>query len=225
MKRIVSLLLTVLFALLSAVSACAEESSFILAESTLPELGCDKLVYMPEQKIYHFTEKTEASIEIPVAAAIYAQVILGGYKSASNGVTDNGVNCVCSIKTTFFDENGEELLIGSGAELVIVPADGTFHCCNIGSMDMYAGIPDNVSKVKITVSAENDTAYLKSLVIASSDTKARNMSAWSWEHNPVGNINAQTSRADYFIMIGFVFAAALIMFAVKKARDRIKKGK
>lgn len=226
MKRLVSLLIAGLFAIISAVSAGAAESSFILTESTLAELGSDILEYKPEQKIFHFKGYGSVSTEIPVSGGIYLYVTAGGYRSDSNGVTDNGVNHVCDISVECFDNDGNEVMFpGVSHAIAMCPADGVFYRCSVGSQDMYAGLPDNVSKVRLTVTGMNDTAYIKSICIVSDDTKARSMAEAGWQQNTVGNINAQTRPIDYYIMVGIVFLIALMMLGFKKWRDRIRKGK
>lgn len=226
MKRLVSLLLAGLFAVMTAVSAGALESSFVLSESTMSELGTDVLEYKPEQKIFHFKEYGSVSAEIPVSGGLYVYVIAGGYRSDSNGVTDNGVNHVCDISVDCFDSEGNEVMFpGVSHVIAMCPADGVFYRCAVGSQDMYAGLPENVSKVRLTVTGLNDTAYIKSMCLVSDDTKARDMSDTLWAQASAGNINAQTRPIDYYIMVGIVFLIALIMFGFKKWRDRIRKGK
>ncbi len=226
MKRLVSLLISVLCAVVLAVSAGAAESSFTLTESTMQEVGSDILEYLPEQKIFHFTRAGDISVKLPASGGVYIQATLGGYRSRSNGVTDNGIDCSCYMQMSCLDENGEPLFTRASYTIVNAPGDGKFYRWSLGTDAMYVGLPEEADSISLAIHAENDTVYIKSLDIFSSDTKARDMS-WdiSWKVNEAGNINAQTRPIDYIIMAGGVFAAALIMFGVKKWRDHIRKGK
>lgn len=226
MRRLISLLFAALCAAVLTVSAGAAESSFTLTESTMQETGADILEYLPEQKIFHFTRAGNISVSLPVSGGVYIQTTLGGYRSRSNGVTDNGIDCSCYMQISCLDENGEPLFTRASYTIVNTPGDGKFYRCSLGTDAMYVGLPEEADRISLAIHAENDTVYIKSLNIFSSDTKARDMS-WdiSWEVNEVGNINAQTRPIDYIIMVCGVFAAALIMFGIRKWRDRIRKGK
>ena len=226
MKRLTAFVLAVLFAVITAFPAGAVESSFILTESTMQEVGSDILEYLPEQKIFHFTRAGNISVSLPVSGGVYIQTTFGGYRSRSNGVTDNGIDCSCYMQMSCLDENGEPLFTRASYTIVNAPGDGKFYRWSLGTEAMYVGLPEDADRINLTIHAENDTVYIKSLNIFSSDMKARDMS-WdiSWKVNEVGNINAQTRPIDYIIMVCGVFAAALIMFGIRKWRDRIKKGK
>ena len=226
MKRLISLIAAVLFAVIAAVPTGAAESSFILTESTMQQAGSDILEYLPEQKIFHFTRAGNISVSLPVSGGVYIQTTFGGYRSRSNGVTDNGIDCSSYMQISCLDENGEPLFFRASSAIVNAPGDGKFYRWSLGTDTMYVGLPEEADRINLTIHAENDTVYIKSLNIFSSDTKARDMS-WdiSWEVNEAGNINAQTRPIDYVIMVCGVFAIALIMFGIKKWKDRIKKGK
>ena len=226
MKRLVAVILCALFLFSCSITAFAEEHEFMLSPDTVSELGCEGLEYLTEQKIFHFTRRDSAQIEIPASGGVYVYTAVGGYRSESNGVDDNGINCVCTVKISFYDENGEEIIAPeAGASVVCVPADGTFHRLSIGDDAMYAGLPENAKKVKLTVTGENNTAYIKSLYISSSDTKARNMSSLKWEDNSLGNIDAQTGTMQRIVMIGFICLVAAVMMIFAKVRGKYKKGK
>ncbi len=223
MKRFFAAVCVVLCAFVLGIVSSAQEASFELTPETAKQF--EALEYMPEQGIYHFTRSDSISADIPVHDGIYVYVTAGGYRSPANGVTDNGINCVCTVKLTFFDENGDVVVVLHADPLIFIPADGAFHRWSIGTDAMYAGLTDNIKRATLTVSAKNDTAYIKSMYIASSDIVARNMSGNKWEVNDMGNINAQTTMADRLIMIGFVCAVALIMMIVAKVRQKYKRGK
>ena len=226
MKRLIAVLLCALFLFCFGITASALGSEFTLTPETVTELGCGSLEYLSEQKIYHFTGRDSAQIEIPVSGGIYTYVIAGGYHSESNGVTDNGVNCVCSLNIMLLDENGEQVISPDlGSPVICIPADGAFHRWSIGNDEMYAGLPENVKSVKLTVSGENNTAYIKSLYISSSDTQSRDMSALKWEVNHLGNIDAQTGTMQRIVMIGFICLVAAVMMIFAKVRGKYKKGK
>ncbi len=224
MKRIVSLIAALMFAVTAAVSAGAAESSFELTESNMQATGTDALEYLSAQKIFHFKKYGTVTAEIPAAGGVYVCVIAGGYRSDSNGVTDNGVNHVCDISLEYLDSDGNEVSGPMTGAITMSPADGKFHSWRIGTDSMYAALPENVSTARLTVTGLNDTAYIKSMYIAAGDTHARDTSDALWQHDDIGNINAQTRPIDYIIMVGGVFAAALIMFGFRKWRERIKKG-
>jgi hypothetical protein len=223
MRRFFAALIYALCLFSCSITAGAYDDAFTLTPGTLPELGCDGLEYMPEQKIYHFTKAGSAVVDMPVSGGIYAYVTAGGYYSASNGVTDNGENCVCTIKMTFFDENGDKVIVPHGDPIILIPADGAFHRWSIGSDEMYCGLPENVKRVNLDVGAQNDTAYIKSLYISTSDMIARDMSAHKWEVHDVGNINAQTGTVQRIIMIAFICAVAGIMMIFAKVRSKYRK--
>ena len=228
MKRTAAALLALVLAVCSlAVCASAQAASFELTENTMSQLSPELLEYMPEQRFFHFLNSGSVSAEIPVSGGIYLYITAGGYHSPANGVTDNGINRVCVVKLTFFDENDEVVVMpfNNSDAVINIPADGMFHRWSIGNDAMYAGLPDNVKRAVLTVSAENDTAYIKSMYIGSSDTTARDMSALEWTVNDMGSINAQTSRADFLIMLGFVCAVAVIMMIFAKFRKKYRKGK
>ncbi len=223
MKRIASLLAALVFTVIAAVSAGASESSFTLTESSMAEIGADVLEYLPAQKIFHFRKYGTVTAEIPAAGGVYVCVIAGGYRSDSNGVTDNGIDHVCDISLEYFDSEGNEVSGPMTGAITMSPADGKFHSWRIGTDEMYSAVPENVSTARLTVTGLNDTAYIKSMYIAAGDTHARDTSDALWQHDYIGNINAQTRPADYLIMVGGVFAVALLMFGFRKWRDRIKK--
>lgn len=226
MRRLVAALICALGLFSCSIAASAEENEFMLTPETMSSLGCDSLEYLPEQKIYHFTGRDSVEVRLPVSGGIYAYVAAGGYHSSSNGVTDNGVNCVCTINLSFFDENGERVIEEDlGAAVICIPADGVFHRWSVGTDTMYAGLPENVKRMTLTVSGMNDTAYIKSLYISSSDTKARDMSALKWEVHDVGNIDAHTGTMQRIIMIGFICLVAAVMMIFAKIRGKYKKGK
>ncbi|MBO6230776.1 MAG: hypothetical protein J6O50_09425 [Ruminiclostridium sp.] len=225
MKRVIAAFICAVSLFVLNVTAFADNNSFRLTAENMQELDGDCLEYMSEQKIYHFTKAGSVSAEIPVSGGIYAYVTAGGYRSPANGVTDNGVNRVCTVKMTFFDENGEVVVVLHADPLIMIPADGVFHRWSIGSDEMYSGLPDNVKKMCLTVTGVNDTAYIKEIYIASSDMVARDMSALNWETHEVGNINAQTGTVQRIIMVAFVCAVAAVMMLAVKLRDYYKKRK
>ena len=222
MKRLAAVFVCALFTVLCSITASAQDYIFELT----PDIVSDNsaVEYMPEQQIYHFTESGDISAKVPVYGGIYLYVTLGGYHSEANGVTDNGINSVCHITLTCLDENGEVAKVSRNTKVVLVPADGTFRRYSLGSEDMYMGLPEEVKTVSLTVYGENSTAYVRNIYITSSDTAARDMTSQDWEVHSMGNINAQTSRTDYIIMVGFVCAVALIMMIVAKVRQKYKKG-
>ena len=225
MKRLTAVFLCAFFLFCFGITASAAESAFMLSPENVRETG-GSLEYLPEQKIFRFTRRDSVQTELPVSGGIYAYVIAGGYHSESDGVTDNGVNCVCTVDMKLFDENGEQVISPElGSAVLIIPADGAFHRWSIGSEDMYAGLPENVKRVCLTVSGMNDTAYIRSLYLGSSDTKARDMSALKWEVHDVGNIDANTGTAQRIIMIGFICAVAAVMMIFAKVRGKYRKGK
>ena len=225
MKRLVAVILCALFLFSCSIITSAEEREYMLSPETVSELGCEGLEYLTEQKIFHFTKAGSATVDIPVYSGIYAYVAAGGYRSESNGVTDNGVNCVCTIKMTFFDENGDAVLVPNADVLIMIPADGKFHRWSIGKDTMYAGLPENVKRLSLTVGGMNDTAYIKSIYISTSDMIARDMSALDWEYHDVGNIDAQTGTMQRIVMIGFICLVAAVMMIFAKVRGKYKKGK
>lgn len=220
MKKAVSFLLSAAMLFILSISAAAQDYTFELTPDT-PETSDAVVKYMPEQKIYHFVGKGDLVTEIPVYGGVYVYMTLGGYKSTSDGVTDNGINCVCRVNIGFLDENGETVILPGYDDVLIVPADGKFRRLSFGREDMYAGLPENVKMMHIDIHSENDTAYMRNLYMTSSDTAARDMSLDEWEIHEMDNINAQTSRADHWIMVGFVFAVALIMMIFAKAKKNI----
>lgn len=226
MKRLFAVLLTVLCFFSCGIRCSAFESSFELTPETLEQLGSDALEYLPEQKIYHFTRADTVTIDLPVSGGMYIRAVLGGYRSSSNGITDNGINHVCDINVSCRDENGELQFFRAGSAVVLMPGDGKFYLCSLGSDDMYAGLPEGAANVSVTIHADNDTAYIKSLYISSSDTIARDMTPMkTWDVTAVGNINAQTSLSDYLIMIGFICAVAGIMMIIARVRKKYTKGR
>ncbi|MBQ9383544.1 MAG: hypothetical protein IJT87_04855 [Ruminiclostridium sp.] len=222
MKRLAAFATVFLMLLICSVTAFAEKNSYKLLESTMAVFGSD-LVYMPDRQMYHFTGAGEASVELSVKDTLYFYIIVGSDSSASNGVTDNGVNSGCSVRVECLDENGERIL--PYFAVLEVPADHVFHRYSIGSDTMYAGLPENARKVRVSFSAQDSRQYIRSMEILSDDTMARDMSLTDWEEHILGNINAETTKADYWIMVGLIAAVALIMMIFAKARNNIKKGK
>lgn len=220
MKRLAAFLVCIAAAVFCGISASASEYTFALTPENVSEY--EAVEYLPEQQIYHFTGAGSISSEIPAYDGLYVRVIAGGYRSESNGVTDNGVNCVCRVDVDCIYEDGQEYSLSGTA---LVPADGTFWCNDIGTDTMFAGLPDGVEKIRLTVTGMNETAYIKTLRIVSDNTQARDKSDYIWHQTKVGNINAQTSRADRFILIGFVCAVAVIMMISAKIRDKYRKGR
>ena len=222
LKKTIISVTAVLMTLLCSVTAFAESSSYKLLESTMAVFGKD-LVYMPDQQLYHFTAAGEASVELSVKDALYFYIIVGSDNSRSNGVTDNGVNSGCSLRIECLDENRE--CVSPVYAVLEVPADHVLHRYSIGSDTKYAGLPENVKWVRVSFSAQDSRQYIRAMEIKSSDTAARDMTLTEWEEHTLGNINAETTKADYWIMVGLVAAVAVIMLVFSKARNKIKKDK
>lgn len=219
MKHLISLAAAVMFAVICTVPAEAFETSYTLTPETVSDwtvISGSGISYMPEQGIYAVSGSVEH--EIPVSSAVYICCDMGGF-----GSYDNGEGSGSNIQYTCYDENGD--ITVPLPIVVLVPSDGAFHRVQIGTDSKYAGIPENVRSIKLSVSADSNH-YIKSLHISSSDTMARDMSAFEWtDAGSSGRIEPNATRATYWIMVGGVFAAALIMFGVRKWIDRIKKGK
>ena len=219
MKRLISLIAAVLFAVIAAVPAVAAESSYTLTPNTIPEwevLSGTGITYMPEQNIYSVSGTIE--LEIPVYSGVYLYCDMGGF-----GNYDNGDGSGSNISYVCYNE------VGAVTEpypvVQLIPSDGAFHRAQIGSDDMYAGISDEVRSIRLAISADKNH-YIKSLCIISNDTAARDMSSFEWNlAGNTGRIEPNVTKATYWIMAGGVFAAALIMFGIRKWKDRIKKGK
>ena len=219
MKRLISIIAAVLSAVFAAVPAMAFEASYTLTPETVSDwtvISGSGITYMSERGIYAVSGSIEH--EIPVSSAVYIYCDMGGFGSYENG-EGSGSN----IKYTCYDENGD--ITAPLPTVMLVPSDGEFHRVRIGTDSKYAGIPENVRSIKLSISADSNH-YIKSLHISSSDTMARDMSAFEWTNaGNSGRIEPNATRTTYFIMAGGVFAAALIMFGIKKWKDRIKKGK
>ncbi len=223
MKKIVSAIISAALMLVCGITTSAFDSSFTLSENNVSSLG-GNIIYQPEQRIYALTQGETYSTELPVSEGLYVSVITGGYESASgNGSGDNGINSGCELRVECFDSDGNE--ITPAYSMAAVPADGAFYSMSIGKDDKYSGLPENTAKVRFTITASGNRQYLKSLSIISSDMKARDLSVREWEYHRLNNINANTTSAGYWIMVVFVFAVALIMFGVRKYRDKIRSRK
>ena len=219
MKRLVFLLVLLIYAAVLTAPAGALETSYTLTPDTVSAWTVTSgagIAYMPEQNIYSVSGTLEH--EIPVVGAVYIYCDMGGF-----GTYDNGAGSGSNISFTCYDENGE--IVEPYPAVMLVPSDGMFHRAGIGTDAMFAGLPENVRSIKLSISAHKNH-YIKSVYISSSDTAARDMSAFKWSDiGTVGKIEPTVTAASYWIMVGGVFAAALIMFGVRKWIDRIKKGK
>ena len=219
MKRFFALMSALAFALICSVTAGAEESSYTLTPNTVSEwevLSGTGITYMPEQKIYSVSGSME--LEIEVSGGVYLYCDMGGF-----GHYDNGAGSGSNISYICYNE------VGAVTEpypvVQTVPSDGKFHRAQIGTAEMLAGIPDDVHSIRLSITADKNH-YIKGLYIYSSDMGARDMSAFSWsDAGNGGNIEPNASRATYWIMVGGVLAAALIMFGIRKWKDSIRKGK
>ena len=216
------LISAVIFAVCAAVSASASGSSFVLSEETASQLG-GSITYQSEQRIYRLTQGDSYTAEIPASSAVYMFVVIGGYESGSgSGDGDNGVSCGCEIIPVCVDKNGG---IISAYDKVFTPADGTFGRYSIGADDKYSGLPDGTDRIRLTIKAVGARQYIRALEIHTSDTIAADLTLREWETHTLGNINAQTTRADYWIMVGFVAAVAAVMIVFAKLREKYRKGK
>ena len=223
MKRLTAAVLAAAFIFLCSLTACAETNSYKLSETTMNIFGGDGFVYMPDQQMFHFLSGGEASVELSVKDALYFYIIAGSDYSPSSGVTDNGENSGCSVRLECLNDSGENVM--PAFPVLQIPADHLFHRYSIGKDTMFAGLPEDVSKVRVTFAAYDTRQYIRAMQITSDDTAARDMSVSEWEIHDLGNINAQTTKADYFIMVGAVAVVALIMMIFAKVRNNIKKGK
>ena len=223
MKRLTAALLAAALLFMCSITVSADNNSYKLSESTMSIFGGESFEYMPEQQMFHFTAAGEASVELSVKDALYFYIIAGSDNSPSNGVTDNGVNSGCSVRLECLDASGERVM--PSYPVLEIPADHIFHRYSIGKDTMYAGLPDDVSKIRVTFTAYDSRQYIRAMQIMSDDTAARDMSVTEWEIHDLGNINAQTTKADYFIMVGFIAAVSLIMMIFAKVRNKMKKGK
>lgn len=222
MKKAISTVLAVLFFIASGITAYAE-NSYRLLDSNKDILG-GSIVYQPEQQIFRLTKGETYSVELSADRGLYLFVTVGGYESGSgNGEADNGINYGCEIRLDCYDAGGE--MISPAYDKVFTGADGTFSRYSIGAGDKYSGLPDGTEKIRLTINAVGDKQYIKALEIHTSDTVAVNMSDREWEIHRLGNIDAQTTRFDYWIMVGFVVAVAAVMIVFRKARDNIRKKK
>ncbi len=222
MKKAVSIVIAVLFFMLSGFTVYAD-NSFRLLDSNKDILG-GSIVYQPEQQIFRLTKGETYSVELSADRGLYLFITVGGYESGSgSGAGDNGINCGCEIIPECFDKDGN--IIAPAYAKLFTPADGTFSRYRIGADDKYSGLPEGTEKIRLTINAVGDRQYIRALEIHTSDTKAMDLSLREWESHKLGNINSETTRADYWIMVGFVVAVAAVMIIVRKARDNSRKKK
>ncbi len=222
MKKAVSIVFAVLFFMAAGFTAYAE-NSYRLLDSNKDILG-GNIVYQPEQQIFRLTKGETYSVELSADRGLYFFVTVGGYESANgSGSADNGIRCGCEIRLDCYDSEGE--VITPVYDTIFTEADGVFCRWSIGSDDMYSGLPENTKKVRLTIKADAERQYIKALEMHTSDTVALNKTLREWESHKLGNINAQTTLADYWIMVGFVAAVAAVMIVFRKIRDSIRNKK
>ena len=219
MKRFLAVIAAAALAVMCPVSAAAAERSYTLTPNTISEWEVHSgtgITYMPEQRIYSVSGSME--LEIEVSGGVYLYCDMGGF-----GNYDNGEGSGSSIGYICYNEKGA--VTEPYCVVQSVPSDGQFHRAQIGTAEMLAGIPDDVHSIRLSVTADQNH-YIKALYIYSSDTAARDMSAFVWnDAGSGGNIEPNASRTTYLIMAGGVLAAALIMFGIRKWKERIRKGK
>ncbi len=216
MKKLISFLLTVLFATVFTISVSAEKDVNLMADYRNLLWEGDTLYYNEDHGTISFNEGFgNASVTFPLEAALgfwfYAD--MGNLQNKGTGYID-----ICFLDS----ENGIVKQFTTEKN----SGNGSFNRYQLGVNDEYVAVPEGSEKVKVTLffTDGEKSPYFRNLSLVLSDSRTINTSVEDWTiSGKLQIVQVEVTRADHIIWIVLVVLVAIGMFAVRKSMDKAKK--
>lgn len=216
MKKLISLLLTCISAVLFAISANAEQDVNLMADYRNLTWEGDKLYYNENYGTLSFNDGTgKASVTFPTENSLgfwfYAD--MGNYQNKGTGYMD-----------VIFLDSDDNIIKSFVTEKN--SGNGSFNRYQLGKSDEFVQVPDKAEKVQITLfySYGDKSPYFRNLSLVLSDSRAVNTDISDWTvSGKLEIVQVGVTRTDHIIWIVIVVLVPLIMFATRKLMDRAKK--
>ncbi|MBR5089651.1 MAG: hypothetical protein IK093_09490 [Ruminiclostridium sp.] len=216
MKRIAALLLCIAAAIFCGIRAYAMEQTYTLTMENRTGWSGTPLTYIANRGDYFCLSDPSGSAYIELdagdAVSVYAYFDAGNYEG--RGTT--------SQKLEYLDDGGAVIGCIAGE----ITANGKYARYEYGSQELYTALPEGTKRLRFALSG--GSAYLRNLNITLSSIHAYEVTSDEGGWNVSGaldNVEINTSALDHWILVGFVFAVALIMMISVKIRNGYKKGK
>ncbi len=216
MKKVVSLLLSAVFAAMTAISASAEKDVNLMADYRNLLWEGSKLYYNEDHGTVSFNDGIgKAWVIFPVEEA------LGFWFYADMGnLQGKGTGC---IDVCFLDKDNETLKCFTTEEN---SGNGSFNRYQLGNSEEYVKIPENADKVQITLFFKNGekSPYFRNLSLILSDNRTVNTDVDEWTvSGKLQIVQVGVTRTDHIVWIVLVVLVAFGMLAVRKLMDKAKK--
>ncbi len=216
MKKLISLLLTCISAVLFAISTSAEQDVNLMADYRNLTWEGDKLYYNENYGTLSFNDGTgKASVTFPTENSLgfwfYAD--MGNYQNKGTGYMD-----------VIFLDSDDNIIKSFVTEKN--SGNGSFNRYQLGKSDEFVQVPDKAEKVQITLfySYGDKSPYFRNLSLVLSDSRAVNTDISDWTvSGKLEIVQVGVTRTDHIIWIVIVVLVPLIMFATRKLMDRAKK--
>ena len=216
MKKLVSLLLTLVCVALFTVSASAEQNVNLMSDyRNLPWEG-NTLYYNEDYGTLSFGHEAEkACVTFPTegSAGFWFYTDLGNYQNKGTGCID----------VSFLDSDNNVVKSFTTEEN---SGNGSFNRYQLGSSEEYASVPEGAERVRITLFFKNGekSPYFRNLSLVFSDSRTINADVDDWTvSGKLEIVQVEVTKTDHITWIIIVVLVPLIMFAVRKLMDRAKK--
>lgn len=216
MKKLISLLLTCISAILFTISANAEQNINLMSDyRNLPWEG-DKLYYNEDYGTLSFNDGTgKASVTFPTENALgfWFYTDMGNYQNKGTGYMD-----------VIFLDSDDNIIKSFVTEKN--SGNGSFNRYQLGKSDEFVQIPDKAEKIQVTLffAVGEKSPYFRNLSLVLSDTRKINTDIDDWTvSGKLEIVQVGVTRTNHIMWIIIVVMVPLIMFATRKLMDKAKK--
>lgn len=216
MKKLITLLLSCISALLFTIPAFAEQDVNLMADYRNLLWEGDTLYYNEDHGTVSFDDGTgSSSVIFPADGAIgfwfYAD--MGNFENKGTGF----------ISVDFLDGDGK---ITESFTTEKNSGNGSFNRYQLGKSDEYAAVPENAESVRVTLTYESgeQSPYFRNLSLVLSNNRTVNTGTKDWTvSGKLQIVQVGVTRADHITWIIVVILVAAIMFITRKLMDRAKR--
>lgn len=215
MKRLVSIVIFFICAVISSVTVSAETDVNLMSDYRNLLWEGDTLYYNEDHGTVAFKgESGKAYVTFPVEKA------LGFWFYFDYGnLTNKGIGYA---ELSFFDESGNALKSYVSEKN---SGNGSFNRYQLGKNEEFVPVPENAVNVRVTLNYEGgeQSPYFRNFSLVFSNNRTVNGEIKDWNiSGKLQIVQVDVTRTDHIIWIIFVALVAFGMFGVRKLMDKAK---
>lgn len=216
MKKICSIIVSVLSAVIFAISASAEQDVNLMKDYRDPLWEGDTLYYEEYYGTISFNgESGMASVVFPTEDSLGFWFYFDMGNLSGKGTGYGSVE--------FLDEDGNVIEACTTEKNI---GNGSFNRYQLGSEEEYAPIPEEAESVRVSIAYEGgeQSPYFRNFCLVLSDSIAVSDERSEWDiSGKLQIVQVGVTRTDHIVWIVFVALVAFAMLLTRKLMDRAKK--